>query len=279
MSINSPWAPRYKVLFNSASGSQDTPYLMSSNGSFKPLQPGSSSPKPVDLVSVCVPVFNYARFLTECLDSVYHQTYSPLELIIVDDHSESDQSANVAVEWAEKHKSRFFRVVVLSHLRNQGPAETRNTAVRNSLGGWIFPIDADNAIYPRAIERLLSAAVLGFFDGAYAQIEEFGERQDIGDADFWSPAELKKENYIDMMALINVAVWEKVDGFSHIEQGWEDYDFWLKCVDADLRFCFIPQILLRYRVHNESRTATEASLALDTLKAVMASRHPDPKNR
>ena len=49
------------------------------------LERGSSDAAPSDLVSVCVSLFNYARFLPECLDSIRAQRHRPLELIVVDD--------------------------------------------------------------------------------------------------------------------------------------------------------------------------------------------------
>ena len=127
------------------------------------------------LISVCVTVYNYARFLEECLNSIAAQTYECLELVIVDDCSTKDDSVAVAAEWAEAHKARFKRIAVLTHMHNQGPAEARNTAFRNSTGAWIFIIDADNEVYPKAIQRLYGAAIEGRFDATYTQTEMFGD--------------------------------------------------------------------------------------------------------
>jgi glycosyltransferase involved in cell wall biosynthesis len=232
-----------------------------------------------DLISVCVTVFNYGRYLKTCLDSIAAQTHSQIELLIVDDKSDKDDSLDVAVQWAKKNRARFRRIRVLSHVRNQGPAEARNTAFAQARGEYVFIIDADNQIYPRAIARLYAAAQEGGFDATYSQLEFFGEERRIGPADIWDPTAMRKENYVDVMALVARAAWEKIQGFSHIEEGWEDYDFWLKFSEAGLGPAYVPEILCRYRVHEQSRTYTEAHAAHDQLKLIMAFRHPAPSAR
>lgn len=229
-----------------------------------------------NLVSICVTVFNYARFLPACLDSLAAQTHRDLELIVVDDRSERDDSLAVATAWAQEHTARFARTLVVSHIRNQGPAGARNTAFSLAQGKFVFIIDADNEAYPRAIARLHTAARDGGFDATYPQLEIFGLEKRIGMADIWDPEEIRRDNYVDIMALVARDAWEKVAGFSHIEEGWEDYDFWLKFIDAGLRVGYVPEILCRYRAHEQSRTYTEAHVAHDALKLVMAFRHPPP---
>jgi glycosyltransferase involved in cell wall biosynthesis len=236
---------------------------------------------PGDLVSVCVTVFNYAHYLEACLESVKAQIHKHLDLIIVDDKSDKDDSLAVAIAWAEQNRSRFYRVAVLAHPRNQGPATARNTAFLHALGDTVFIIDADNEIYPRAIARLYAALKSGGFDATYTQLEYFGDERKIGSADIWDPVVIAQENYVDVMALIKKSAWEQVNGFSHIEEGWEDYDFWLKFIDSGLTPGYVPEILCRYRVHGKSRTRTDAHAAHEQLRAIMAYRHPHnlPPNR
>jgi GT2 family glycosyltransferase len=252
MNIHKPWAPETITEFSAQ----------------KPGKP------PKDLVSICVTNFNYACFLPDCLNSLAAQTHKNLELVIVDDKSTKDNSIEVAKKWLKANASRFHRAVLLSHCRNQGPSEARNTAFRNATGTYVFVIDADNEAYPRAIARLYAALIDGDFDAAYPQLEVFGDRKAIGSADIWDPEEIAQNNYVDVMCVIRKAAWEAVDGFSHIDEGWEDYDFWLKFIDADFCAGYVPEILGRYRVHGQSRTVTEAFVAHEQLKLIMAFRHP-----
>jgi len=252
MSIEKPWTPRAELVFEAV---QNT----------KP---------PADLISVCVTVFNYEEFLPDCLGSIAAQTYKNLELIIVDDKSARDNSLAAAIAWAEQNTARFHRVCVLTHPRNQGPAAARNSAFLRATGEAVFIIDADNEVYPRCIARLAAAMQDGDFDATYTQLEHFGDERKIGSADLWDPMVMAYENYVDVMGLIKKSAWEQVNGFSHIEEGWEDYDFWLKFIDAGLVPGYVPEILCRYRVHGKSRTRTDAHAAHEKLRVIMAYRHP-----
>jgi len=62
---------------------------------------------PADLISVCVTVYNYADYLPDCLDSLAAQTYTHLDIVIVDDKSERDDSLDVAIAWAKANAARF----------------------------------------------------------------------------------------------------------------------------------------------------------------------------
>jgi glycosyltransferase involved in cell wall biosynthesis len=233
-----------------------------------------ATPAPPDLISVAVSLYNYARFLPECLDSVAAQTHAPLELIVVDDVSTRDESVLVARNWLDAHAARFWRVLLLQHVRNQGLAQARNTAFARARGAAVFVLDADNIIYPRAIARLCEALEDHEAAAAYTQTEHFGDVPGIGPADLWDPAELARGNYIDAMALIRRDVWGAVGGYTHLEGGWEDFDFWCKLVEHGLHAVYVPEILCRYRVHGASMLRTEHRAQIEALRAQITLRHP-----
>ena len=225
-------------------------------------------------VTVAVSLFNYARFLEDCLESVRTQTHRPLELIVVDDASSSDDSLQVACAWIEKHADRFSRATLLRHRDNQGLAQARNTAFAHARTETVFVLDADNQIHPRAIARLHEALDGVSFAAAYSQLEFFGEQRGLGLADYWSPAKFVNGNYVDAMALIRRDAWQDVGGYTHIEGGWEDFDFWCKLVDADLLALFVPEVLCRYRVHGTSMLRTDTAASERRLKVELTLRHP-----
>ncbi len=226
--------------------------------------------------SVCVAVslYNYARFLPECLDSVAAQTHAPLELIVVDDASQRDDSQEVARAWLTANRERFSRVLLLGHKRNQGLAQARNTAFAAARAPHVFVLDADNSLYPRAIERLHRAISGHDFAAAYSQLEFFGARQCLGTADVWDRARFQHGNTIDAMALVSKHAWQRVGGYTHLDGGWEDFDFWCKFIDHGLTAAFVPQILCRYRVHPSSMLRTEHLDHSAQLAVLMVLRHP-----
>jgi glycosyltransferase involved in cell wall biosynthesis len=226
------------------------------------------------LVSVAVSLHNYARFLPECLDSVAAQTHPAIELIVVDDDSRGDESPMVARTWLAAQAERFARVLLLRHVRNQGLAQTRNTGFAHAQADSVFVLDADNVLYPRAIARLHEALHDSTFAAAYTQLEHFGDTSCLGSAGLWDADRLAGGNYIDAMALISRVAWQTVGGYTHLEGGWEDFDFWCKFVEHGLQAGYVPETLCRYRVHGASMLHTEHLPQIETLRVRMIQRHP-----
>jgi len=229
--------------------------------------------QPGESVTVAVSLYNYAQYIESCLDSVHAQTYQRLELIVVDDVSLDDNSLAVARTWLERHAGRFERVLLLRQQRNQGCGAARNAAFAAARNEQVFVLDADNMIYPRAISRLHEALRQGGYGAAYSQLEFFGAQQKIGHADVWSAAQFTQGNYVDAMALIDRAAWQKAGGYADL-YSWEDYDLWCKFIEQGIEAVFVPEILCRYRVHNASMLRAGGPGDHNDLIVEMSLRHP-----
>src|SRR5262245_3459619 len=81
-------------------------------------------------VTVIVTLYNYEAYIKNALDSVLRQSHSNIELIVVDDASQ-DTSQVTARTWFEQNAARFSQARLLSHLKNCGLAQARNTAFAN----------------------------------------------------------------------------------------------------------------------------------------------------
>ena len=100
------------------------------------------------LVSVIIPIYNVAPYLRECLDSILSQTYSNLQIILVNDGS-TDESENIAKEYLRD--SRMELVSVL----NGGLSRARNTGLEKAIGEYIYFIDSDDYIHHKFISELV----------------------------------------------------------------------------------------------------------------------------
>lgn len=103
------------------------------------------------LVSVIIPVYNVASYLVEALDSVVHQTYENLEIIVIDDGS-TDGSGKMCDEYAEK--DRRFRVI---HQENRGLSAARNVGLDIMTGEVVAFLDSDDAFHPDFIRTMIDA--------------------------------------------------------------------------------------------------------------------------
>lgn len=100
------------------------------------------------LISVIIPVFNVEKYLARCLDTVITQTYTNLQIILVDDGSK-DSSGNIC----EKYAWQDNRIMVL-HRENRGPGGARNAGLDVATGEYVVFIDGDDYITNDYIEYL-----------------------------------------------------------------------------------------------------------------------------
>lgn len=104
------------------------------------------------LISVIIPVYNAEKYLKVCVDSVLGQTYSNLEIILVDDGS-SDNSPAICDDYAAEDK----RCKVI-HKKNGGVCTARNMGLDNASGEYVAFIDADDYFFSDSIEKLYLSA-------------------------------------------------------------------------------------------------------------------------
>ena len=105
------------------------------------------------LVSILIPVYNVEKYLPHCLDSVINQTYSHLQIVLIDDGSK-DTSFFICKEYANKDK-RFE----IYHQDNQGVAATRNHLLEKAKGDYVLFVDSDDWIEVDMVDHLLSLGV------------------------------------------------------------------------------------------------------------------------
>ncbi len=204
-------------------------------------------------VSVVIPVFNYARFLGEALDSVARQSLEDLDLVIVDDAS-TDHSVEVAEAWLKQHAERFGSASLLRHNENRKLGVARNTGVRFSQTEFFFPLDPDNWLKSGCLELCLGRLEESAASVVYPDLEIIGtDRFMISGVD-WHPLRFASGNYIDAMALIRKSVWSGLGGYIAEADllGWEDFEFWCRMVGAGLYGVRLPMKLASYRIHDES---------------------------
>jgi glycosyltransferase involved in cell wall biosynthesis len=99
------------------------------------------------LVSVVIPAYNAAEWIAETIESVLHQTYNDLEVIVVNDGS-IDRTVEIAKDILRQ--GRFSYLIV--DQENRGPSAARNRGWRTAHGAWIQFLDADDLLHPRKIE-------------------------------------------------------------------------------------------------------------------------------
>lgn len=111
-------------------------------------QQGTTKVQKMPLVSIIVPVYQVKEYIEECMESLLEQTYTNLEILLVDDGS-TDGSGVMCDEYAVKDN----RVQVI-HQENQGLSAARNTGLNQASGECVAFVDSDDVVLPDFIETL-----------------------------------------------------------------------------------------------------------------------------
>lgn len=124
-------------------------------------------------ISVIIPVYNVYDYLERCVYSVIDQTYSDLEIILINDGS-TDKSGKLCEELKEKDS----RIVVI-HKDNEGLSATRNLGMKVATGDYIAFLDSDDFIMKDSFERLMSYSEQGETDVIIGGVLEYYSQDNI----------------------------------------------------------------------------------------------------
>lgn len=221
------------------------------------------------LVSIIVLSFNSNSYITETLDSIYHQSYSPIELIISDDSS-SDNTIAICEEWLSMHKARFANAFLLTASKNTGVAANLNRGEAKATGHWVKPLAADDILLPDAIEKYVNHMVTHpEVTYLFGKIHAFGENpsvifsfyQNTLRYDFFKLT--AREQYQKLMAnecYIPAASFfydrEKNIGLgirnNELIPMLEDWPKWFEITKRNVKLYLIDKVTVKYRFHTQS---------------------------
>ncbi len=213
-------------------------------------------------VSVIMPCYNDGKYIRDSIDSVLHQTYSEIELIIVDDGSDDAYTVKVI---NEIEAEGFCRVIHTSH---EGASVARNAGIRESSGEYILNLDSDDLIEPLYIEKAVgiieNSQRVGF---VYSLTDMFGIR--TGQLVFPEKFEIGVllGRIPNVSALFRKEDWIEVGGFKKTsEYGFEVCDFLLSVMELGRDAVCIPFYYFHYRIKNDlkiSRFAENSDIYRD----------------
>jgi glycosyltransferase involved in cell wall biosynthesis len=220
------------------------------------------------LVSVIMPAYKMGAYIKDALFSVAAQSYTDWEVIVVDDHAPDDGTTAIVQAFAASHPEH--RVHLVRHAHNQGVSAARNTGVHASLGEHVAFLDPDDTWLPHHLANAVK--VLGGpaqVDVVCSPVESYRDepgRSWTHRAYFepWKvqhfPLSLAVYNFILPTAVIarrslvvQVGCFDTEPALQHIE----DYDLWIRLVEAGAQFHFLSTISARYRKHAGGATAQE----------------------
>jgi glycosyltransferase involved in cell wall biosynthesis len=213
------------------------------------------------LVSVVIPAYNAEPYIGEAIESVLAQTYSPLELIVVDDGS-TDRTAAVAGAYSE--------LTVITQ-ENAGPSAARNRGVIAARGEFLAFHDSDDAMTPDKLAVQVGLLLDNPGTGCVLAEQELLVEPGA-ELPFWvegskvptvmppRPPELADEPAVHPMTMVvRSEVFEQIGPFDESMRAAEDFDWLLRASEAGVEIARLSKVLLRRRVHAESLTQDAAA--------------------
>jgi glycosyltransferase involved in cell wall biosynthesis len=211
-----------------------------------------------NLISCIVPVFNGERYLRDALESIFRQTYRPLEIIVVDDGSTDGSAATVA---------SYGEQLVSLRQTNRGPAAARNRGLSAARGEFIAFLDQDDLWHPEKLAR---------------QQVRFQARPELDlcityAQNFWIP-ELQAEAalsrdwrymqphpaYMLQALLARRTLFTTVGQFnSEFRFGGDDIDWFLRMAEQGVTMEVIPEVLTYHRLHQTNLSRVKAAAQRD----------------
>lgn len=211
------------------------------------------------LISCIVPVFNGERYLREALESIFQQTYRPLEVIVVDDGS-TDGTAAVIDSFGDQVRYRWQV--------NAGPAAARNLGLSIARGEFVAFLDADDLWHAEKLAR---------------QMARFQTRSELDLCvthiqNFWIP-ELHEEEtrlqghpltqplpgYITQTLLARRSLFEHIGWFDPTLPSAEDTEWFLRAAEYGTVMELLPDVLMYRRLHQTNLTMESGTWGLTAL--------------
>jgi glycosyltransferase involved in cell wall biosynthesis len=225
------------------------------------------------LVSILVNAYNAERYIAEALDSALAQTYSNIEVIVLDDHS-TDRTSAIVHEYA----AGDGRVHYLKPAKRVGLTQGRNELLRASRGEYLTYLDADDIYMPGKVEEevdflathqeyaLVYCNIIFFFDGVpgttYRHRYTFYSGEDVF------------PHLLEMMFIANTStmfrreVYDRLGGYRTDLGLVEDWEYFLRLTYAGYKIAFLDRDLVRYRLRWDSHTnfARQADIKQSAVK-------------
>ena len=220
--------------------------------------------------SFVVTCHNLGAYLDETLESLFAQTVQDFEVVVVNDGSTDGATCRLLAD-LDRPRTRVI------HIERRGLPGARNVGVRDARGRYLCMVDADDLLEPTYLERSLQA-LEPRSDLAFAShwLRAFGD--ETWD---WTPTEcgfpaLLLANTLNGAALMRRDMFEHVGGFDEtMLDGCEDWEFWIRVVDAGFTGVILPEFLFRYRRRSDSMSrAMHAVPGMPALHRQLVERHP-----
>ncbi|MBQ6219893.1 MAG: glycosyltransferase [Methanosphaera sp.] len=234
-------------------------------------------------ISVLIPVYNVAKYLGNCLDSVINQTFKDIEIICINDGS-TDNSLKILEEYARKDE----RIKIISQ-ENQGLGASRNVAIENAKGDYIFFLDSDDLLFNQTLEKLYENITANKTDIVLCKLARFNKINELNysipcfdlesvlqNVDFMNYSFTYKDikeyvlnnSFSACLKLYNRKFLLEEQFKFDTKIFFEDVLFHVKVILKAKKISYVPEFLYKYRLSNDTSIINKQSRPTDIFKVI-----------
>ena len=210
------------------------------------------------MVSVVMPVYNGERFLREAIESILNQTYDDFEFLIIYDHS-TDNTLSIIQEFQEQDER-----IVLINGDKEGISGALNKGIKKARGRYIARLDADDISLPTRFKEQINHMEIFELDicgGHSLLIDSDGKVNGIGIVPRSHDLCGLSMMFMVPFAHSSVMILKSFLTDSSLKYigKYEDFDLWVRMFSAGAKFGNVDDIVIRYRVLNDSLSIVNAT--------------------
>ncbi|MBO6026644.1 MAG: glycosyltransferase [Bacteroidales bacterium] len=217
------------------------------------------------LVSVIMPSYNAERYIAESIESVLAQTYEHWELVITDDCS-TDGTTEIAKTYAEKEPRIKFQIAE----QHGGIAETRNQSLQRAQGRFIAFLDNDDFWVSYKLEKQVAFMLMHDYSFSYSEYELLNENGTPKGKTIRTAGVINYHKYLRNTIIGSGTIMldrEKTGSLTMPDNATsDDMALWCKVLKDGHQAYPIKEVLMKYRVRNNSASANKWKAARDVWK-------------
>lgn len=233
-------------------------------------------------ISVVIPAYKREKLILPTLRSLLQQTRQPSEVIVVDDAS-PDGTVEAVKAFAREHPALNLRCVVQE--RNQGVSAARNRGIREATGEWVAFLDSDDLWDPSHLEKLIEASTTSDAEVVFSKAKGFSDddlkaagktwtarfkdAEEVQQAMIQACHILPSASMVRRRTLLAAGSFDECRQIQHAE----DWDLWLRLIEANTKFCLVDAFTCLYRQHSDSACSQKVKLYPAGLFCLLKHRH------
>lgn len=219
-------------------------------------------------ISIIVPVYNSEKYISKCLDSLVNQTYSNIEIIVINDGS-IDNSDKIIKKYNDKRIKYYNK-------KNEGIGKTRNYGIDKATGEYVMFIDSDDYIEKNCCEKMIEFALKENSDLVVSDFyKDINGNIETIKLDKFETSSLSENK--DLLLSINLGPCNKIYNkkildryniYFNEELKYEDVPFVIKYIKYARKISKINIPLSYYCIHSNSETTVRDERVFDILKQI-----------